>query len=165
MQGSGVLGPLIGTAEGAVKAYIEITRNKQAAIFGNKVAESSHVQMRLAESAAEVHAADLMALHDLGILQDAGKAGRRLTDGERTAIVRNRGLISKLCVRATERLVRMMGAIGLSDENPVQRHYRDVQGIAAQIGVSFDVNMPPWGRWALGLDPGPGLQATEKRRV
>ena len=79
--------------------------------------------------------------------------------------MRNRGLIAKLCVRATQRLVQMMGAIGLSDENPVQRHYRDVQAMATQIGVAYDVNMPPWGRWALGLDPGPGLHGSEKRRI
>ncbi|MEQ8246312.1 MAG: acyl-CoA dehydrogenase family protein [Alphaproteobacteria bacterium] len=165
VQGSSPLGPLIGTAEGALEAYLDITRAKTGAIFGNRVAESSAVQMRVAESAAEIHAADVVAVQDFQILHDAGKAGRRLSDGERTAIVRNRGLIAKLCVRATQRLVQMMGAIGLSDENPVQRHYRDVQAMATQIGVAFDVNMPPWGRWALGLDPGPGLHGSEKRRV
>ena len=165
VQGSSPLGPLIGTAEGALDAYLEMTRTKTGAIFGNKVAESSAVQMRVAESAAEIHAADVVAVQDFQVLHNAGKTGRRLSDGERTAIVRNRGLIAKLCVRATQRLVQMMGAIGLSDENPVQRHYRDVQAMATQIGVAYDVNMPPWGRWALGLDPGPGLHGSEKRRI
>ena len=71
----------------------------------------------------------------------------------------------RTCMRATQRLVQMMGASGLTDDNPVQRHFRDVQGMATQIGVAFDVNMPPWGRWALGLDPGPGLHGSEKLRV
>ena len=165
VQGSSPLGPIIGTAEGAIEAYIEMTRTKKGAIYGNRVADSSAVQMRLAESAAEVHAADSVALRDFAILHEAGKSGRRLTEGERTAIVRNRALIAKLCVRAVHRLVGMMGASGLTDNNTVQRHYRDVQAMATQIGLAFDVNMPPWGRWALGLDPGPGLHGSEKRRV
>lgn len=165
VQGSSPLGPLIGTAEGALAHYIEMTRSKKGAIFGNKVAESSAVQIRLSESAAEIHAADVVAQKDFGFLHEAAKAGRRLSDEDRTAIVRNRGLIAKLCMRATQRLVQMMGASGLTDDNPVQRHFRDVQGMATQIGVAFDVNMPPWGRWALGLDPGPGLHGSEKLRV
>lgn len=165
VQGSSPLGPLIGTAEGALAHYIEMTRAKKGAIFGNKVAESSAVQIKLSESAAEINAADVVAQKDFVFLHEAAKAGRRLNDEERTAIVRNRGLIAKLCMRATQRLVQMMGASGLTDDNPVQRHFRDVQGMATQIGVAFDVNMPPWGRWALGLDPGPGLHGSEKLRV
>jgi alkylation response protein AidB-like acyl-CoA dehydrogenase len=165
VQGSSPLGPLIGTAEGALAHYIAMTRSKKGAIFGNKVAESSAVQMRLSESAAEIHAADVVAQQDFAFLHEAAKSGHRLSDEERTAIVRNRGLIAKMCVRATQRLVQMMGASGLTDDNPVQRHYRDVQGMATQIGVAFDVNIPPWGRWALGLDPGPGLHGSEKSRL
>jgi len=165
VQGSSPLGPIVGTAEGALEHYIAITREKVGAIYRNKVAESSAVQMRVAESAAEIHAADTVAERDFEILHEAGKAGRRLSDGERTAIVRNRAMIAKLCMRATHRLVQMMGAIGLSDDNPVQRHHRDVQAMATQIGVAFDVNMPPGGRWALGLEPGPGLHGSEKKRV
>jgi 3-hydroxy-9,10-secoandrosta-1,3,5(10)-triene-9,17-dione monooxygenase len=142
-----------------------MTRTKKGAIFGNKVAENAAVQMRVSESAAEIHAADIVAQNDFAFLHGAAKSGRRLSNEERTAIVRNRALIAKMCVRATQRLVQMMGAAGLSDDNPVQRHYRDVQGMATQIGVAFDVNMPPWGRWALGLDPGPGLHGSEKLRV
>jgi 3-hydroxy-9,10-secoandrosta-1,3,5(10)-triene-9,17-dione monooxygenase len=165
VQGSSPLGPLIGTAEGALGHYVAMTRTKKGAIFGNKVAENAAVQMRVSESAAEIHAADIVAQNDFAFLHGAAKSGRRLSNEERTAIVRNRALIAKMCVRATQRLVQMMGAAGLSDDNPVQRHYRDVQGMATQIGVAFDVNMPPWGRWALGLDPGPGLHGSEKLRV
>ncbi|MDA1057963.1 MAG: acyl-CoA dehydrogenase family protein [Proteobacteria bacterium] len=165
VQGSSPVGPLIGTAEGALATYIDMTRTKKGAIFGNKIAESSAVQMRLAESAAEINAADAVAVRDFQVLHEAGKTGRRLSDAERTAIVRNRAMIAKLCVRATQRLVQMMGALGLADDNPVQRHFRDVQAMVTQIGVAFDVNMPPWGRLALGLDPGPGLHGSEKRRV
>ena len=46
----------------------------------------------------------------------------------------------------------MMGAIGLFDSNPVQRQFRDLRAMATQLGVAYDVNMPHYGRWALGLD-------------
>ena len=44
VQGSSPLGPMIGTAEGALAHYIEMTQSKKGAIFGNKVADSSAVQ-------------------------------------------------------------------------------------------------------------------------
>jgi len=47
--------------------------------------------------------------------------------------------------------VRQMGAVGLADSNPVQRHYRDVTAMATQIAVNWDRGMMPFGRLALGL--------------
>ena len=52
------------------------------------------------------------------------------------------------------RLVRQMGAIGISDENTVQRHFRDVSAMATQIGVNWDRHMEPYGCWMLGVPTG-----------
>ena len=74
--------------------------------------------MRLSESAAEIHAADVVAQKDFVFLHEAAKSGHRLTNEERTAIVRNRGLIAKMCVRATQRLVQMMGGLRPHRQQP-----------------------------------------------
>ena len=53
------------------------------------------------------------------------------------------------------RLVRQMGAMGIFDDNPVQRHYRDITAMATQVAVNWDRNMNPFGAHELGVLTGP----------
>lgn len=152
-MGSSMLGPIVGTAEAAMADYLDSTRARKSAIFGNRVAESPIVQTRVAESAAELNAADAVARRQLARLNARGKAAEPFPPNERVEAARDRAFIMKLCVDAAERLVRMMGASGIYDTNVVQRHFRDLHAMATQIGVNWDLNMLPYGRWALGLSP------------
>jgi 3-hydroxy-9,10-secoandrosta-1,3,5(10)-triene-9,17-dione monooxygenase len=70
---------------------------------------------------------------------------------ELVELARDRAFIAKLCVGAVTRLVRQMGAMGLSDDNPVQRHYRDQLVMASQIGANWDHHGTAFGRHAFGL--------------
>jgi 3-hydroxy-9,10-secoandrosta-1,3,5(10)-triene-9,17-dione monooxygenase len=76
------------------------------------------------------------------------------TEEERASLMRDRAYIMKLCRQSCERLVTMMGAQGLFNTNPVQRAFRDLHAMATQFGVNWDLNMPPYGRLALGLPSG-----------
>lgn len=162
IAGTSPLGPIVGAAEAALEAYIDITKKRVSAIDGAKIGDSELIHLRLAESASEVHAADMIARHDLDFLHRKGKAGELLTDGEKFELQRNRGFIGELCMRSTQRLIRMMGAMGIFDENPVNRYFRDIHAMTTQVGVAIDVTMPPWGRWALGL-PQKGYMAAMKK--
>lgn len=161
IAGTSPLGPIVGAAEAALETYIEITRNRVSAIDGTKIGDSELIHLRIAESASEIHAADMIARNDLDILHEAGKAGKVLGEKEKFELQRNRGFIGELCMRSTQRLIRMMGAMGIFDENPVNRYFRDIHAMTTQVGVAVDVTMPPWGRWALGL-PQKGLFANIK---
>lgn len=152
-MGSSLLGPIVGTADAAMTDYLEITRARKSAIFGNAVAENPIVQTRVAEAAAELNAADAVARRQLARLSARGKAGEPFPPNERAEAARDRAFIMKLCVDSTDRLVRMMGATGMYDTNPVQRHFRDIHGMATQFGVNWDLNMLPYGQWVLGLSP------------
>lgn len=151
--GSSPLGPAVGIAEAALADYIAITRQRVSLVLGTPVGDSDLVQVRLAESAAEIHAADLIARTDLALLHRRGVARRRLTEREKIDVQRNRGFIAELCMRSVARLVRMMGAMGVFDDNPLNRYYRDIHTMTTQVGVAWDTTMPHWGRWALGLPP------------
>jgi alkylation response protein AidB-like acyl-CoA dehydrogenase len=151
--GSSPLGPAVGIAAAALADYIAITRERVSLVLGTPVADSDLVQARLAESAAEVYAADLIARTDFALLHRKGKAGRRLTEREKIDVQRNRGFIAELSMRSVTRLVRMMGASGVFDDNPLNRYYRDLHTMTTQVGVAWDTTMPHWGRWALGLPP------------
>ncbi len=153
-SGSSLLGPILGTAEAAFADYTGITRERIGAIFGNKVADNAAVQMRVSESAAELAAAAALAENMYVMLNARGKALEPFTEEERAVAMRNRAYIMKLCRQSCERLVTMMGAQGLFDSNPVQRAFRDLHAMATQFGVNWDLNMPPYGRLALGLPSG-----------
>ena len=118
---------MLGAAEGAYRDYIEITRVRESAIFRSPVAEQVPVQERLAETAAELKAARLLRKHNDDLLHERGAAMEGLTAVENMENGRDRAYVARLCVQAVTRLVRQMGAVGLSDENPVQRHFRDVE--------------------------------------
>ena len=153
-SGSSLLGPILGTAEGAFADYTAMTRERTGAIFGDKVADNTAVQLRVSESSAELAAAAALAERIYATLNVRGKMLEPFTEEERASLMRDRAYIMKLCRQSCERLVTMMGAQGLFNTNPVQRAFRDLHAMATQFGVNWDLNMPPYGRLALGLPSG-----------
>ena len=152
--GSSLLGPIVGCAEGAYQDYVEITKARISVMLGSNVAENVPVQQRLAESAGEIKAARLLLEASNELLHGRGVARQTLVPAELVEQARDRTMIAKLCVSAVTRLVGQMGALGIFDENPVQRHFRDLNAMATQIAVNYDRNMTTFGRWELGLPTG-----------
>lgn len=152
--GTILLGPVLGAAEGALDDYLEATRSRIGAIFANRIAESVPVQLRVAESAAEIGAAARLVEGITDTLTRRARARELLTPRERVETMRDRAWLTLRCVDAVHRLVRQMGASGLSDSNPVQRHFRDISAMAAQIGLNWDRNGGAYGKWALGIPTG-----------
>jgi len=148
------LGPIIGAAMGAMDAYLEITKKRVGNMFGEQVAEQIPVQTRIAESSAEIAAAKLLHERAFKILHERGSTGGRVTQDELVRLKRDCVFIGKLCSQAVERLVKMMGAAGLSDTNSVQRFARDMRGLTAHQSQQWEIGMMPIGRWALGLETG-----------
>jgi 3-hydroxy-9,10-secoandrosta-1,3,5(10)-triene-9,17-dione monooxygenase len=152
--GSITLGPLIGATEGLIEAYLDVTRKRTGQILGDEIAAQTPVQLRIAQSCAEVRAAALLVERILDELHEAGAAGRAVTQDEWLKHRADGAMAAKLCLDAGERLVRMMGASGLTSDNPVRSFWNDVQAAAAHISVQPDLNFAPFGRWALGLPSG-----------
>jgi len=153
---------IVGSAEGAYMDYLEITGVRKGAIFGNPIRELAHVQQRLAESSAEIKSAGLLYDWAVRLLHERGIARSGLSASDSVELARDRAFIAKLCVGAVTRLVRQMGAMGLGDDNPVQRHYRDQLVMASQIGANWDHHGTAFGRHAFGLaavTPGGGVTA------
>ena len=145
------LGPIVGTAMGAMDAYLQITKNRFGAMFGERIAEQTPVQTRIAESSAEIAAARLLFNRVFEILHARGSAGERVNKDELVRLKRDCVFIGKLCSQAVTRLVKMMGASGLTDSNPVQRFHRDMEALTAHQSQQWEIGMSPIGRYALGL--------------
>jgi 3-hydroxy-9,10-secoandrosta-1,3,5(10)-triene-9,17-dione monooxygenase len=146
-----VLGPLIGAAKGAMDAYIGITKKRVGAMFGEQIAEQIPVQSRIGESCAEIRAADLLVKRIIDELHVSGSRGQVPTRDEWLKHRADGAFAARLCVTAIDRMFRHMGASGLTDGNPVRRYLEDLQAISSHIGIQWDNNMTPFGRWALGV--------------
>jgi len=147
-----LLGPMLGATEAGIDAYVTTTRARVGALFGNRPAEMTTVQERLAESTAEFRAAELLADAVMNHLLAREADGGSISPERQLEFGRDRSFAMKLCTGAMQRLTQQMGALGLFDDNPVQRFARDVAAMATHFGVGWDRNMVAFGR-AL-LNPG-----------
>lgn len=147
-----LMGPVLGAAEGALNAYTESTKARIGAMFGDRPADSVAVQLRLAESAAEFRAAELLVDAQMKYLRERVAAHEPVVPEKAVEFGRDRAFAMRLCVSSVHRLVQQMGASGLYDSNPVQRFFRDLSAMSAQFGIGWDRNMAPAGRQMLGLD-------------
>lgn len=149
--GLSIFAPIVGAAKGALADYVAATRERRGVHFGTDVRMLTPVQQRVAESAMEIKVADMLLANALSLIDQRGAARAAVTLPELAEIGLQRAYVAKLCVDAVTRLVRQMGASGLSDDNPVQRHYRDLMAMAAQIGANWDVHAGQYGRHLFGL--------------
>ncbi|MET8141382.1 acyl-CoA dehydrogenase family protein [Sphaerisporangium sp. NPDC005288] len=106
-------GPLVGAALGAVADCVSTA--------GARLPSDPDAQQALARSSPEASAARLL-LHEA-----AGRADRGMVDARTVAQNRcDAAVAAELCVSAVDRLFAARGGHGLSEDDPVQRRWRDV---------------------------------------
>ena len=146
------LGVLVGAAEGAYREYVNITEKWVSGIGGHQVAKFTQVQVRLAETNAELTVAALLLDQSTAALQDCIENGRPPGEGERAKLCRNNAYVARKSLECTERLVVQMGARGLLDSNPVQHFFVDIRAMAAHESMDWASNMSAMGKSLLGLE-------------
>jgi alkylation response protein AidB-like acyl-CoA dehydrogenase len=147
----------IGAAKGALEAYLEMTsgRTTRGALSGGglRMTEFATVQLRLAEAAATVEAAELILLTDMRNAMQELRAGGEITVAERIRARRNQAYATKLAVQAVEALNASTGGAGLHLDNPVQRAWRDANAVARHVSLNWDAVGTMYGQHAFGLEP------------
>lgn len=147
----------IGAARGALEAYLEITngRTTRGALAGGglRMREFATVQLRVAEAAASVEAAELILLTDMREAMRKLRAGEELSVADRIRARRNQAYVTKLAVQAVEALNASTGGYGLHLANPVQRAWRDVNAVARHVSLNWDAVGTMYGQHVFGLDP------------
>lgn len=146
------LGALVGAAEGAYREYVNITEKWVSGIGGHQVAKFTQVQVRLAETNAELAVAALLLEQSTVALQDCIESGRLPDETERAELRRNNAYVARKSLECTERLVVQMGARGLLDSNPVQHFFVDIRAMAAHESMEWASNMSAMGKSLLGLE-------------
>ncbi|MCY3815241.1 MAG: acyl-CoA dehydrogenase family protein [Gammaproteobacteria bacterium] len=146
------LGALVGAAEGAYREYVSITEKWVSGIGGHQVAKFTQVQVRLAETNAELAVAAMLLDQSTAVLQDCLENGRPPDGRERAELRRNNAYVARKSLECTERLVVQMGARGLLDSNPVQHFFVDIRAMAAHESMEWASNMSAMGKSLLGLE-------------
>ena len=149
-----LIGPILGTAHGALLEYCDATKTRIGQMFGESIADQVPVQIRIGESVAEIQAADLMVDNLCRELHAAGQAGRDLTGLIRLNNRRNLAYAAKLCRSACDRLSGMMGVTGQNGRSAVQRHFRDNRTMSTHGALQWDACMAPTGKLMLGRETG-----------
>ena len=147
----------VGAARGALDAYLEMTaeRRTRGALAGGQLpmVEFATIQLRYAEAASHVEAAELILLTDMRAMTQKLLAGEQITIADRIRCRRNQAYVTRLAVQAVEALNASTGGYGLLLSNPVQRAWRDANAVARHVSLNWDAVGTMYGQHAFGLDP------------
>ena len=130
-------------------------RTTRGALAGGnlRMAQFATVQLRYAEAAAAVEAAELILLTDMREATRKLRAGEDITVVDRIRARRNQAYVTRLAVQAIEALNASTGGAGLHLSNPVQRAWRDANAVARHVSLNWDAVGTMYGQHAFGLEP------------
>ena len=138
----GVAAGAVGLHRACLEAVVEFARSRRQ--FGKRIGDFQMVQERIADMAVDLEAARLLVW----------RAAMPRKPGERnTAAVAAAKLFAvEAAQRAASEAVLLLGSRGYSSERPVERHYRDAQGLRIYEGTSL-VQRIILAREILGKEP------------
>ena len=126
---------IVGMAQGAVEALAARLRGTAGP---GATADSVALQLRLAESSAEVDAARTLHRADVREMLDRGARAEALTELDRARFRRDKAYVTKLCVSAVNRLFEAAGARAVYDSEPLQRFHRDIHTASHHTALVWD---------------------------
>jgi 3-hydroxy-9,10-secoandrosta-1,3,5(10)-triene-9,17-dione monooxygenase len=142
----------LGIAQGAVEEFITASRARIATASGKHVADFATTQIRIAEAATLVDAAEILMLKDCDEAMRIAEAGRFATAAEKTRWRRDGAFATRMSVRAIDILFAGAGGSAVAESHPLQRSLRDAHAAQGHIGLNWDLNGTMYGRVTLGLD-------------
>jgi 3-hydroxy-9,10-secoandrosta-1,3,5(10)-triene-9,17-dione monooxygenase len=144
-------GVLAGIARGALEHFIATTRTKVSNYTGKSLVDFTTLQARIAESAALIDAAEAVCLADCDEATRIVAEGGMPTLEQRARYRRDGAFGAKLCTDAVDLIFTGAGGTAIYEKNPLQRAFRDIHAANAHYMLNWDVNLPLYGRVALGL--------------
>lgn len=147
-----LLGPALGLARGGYADFVQWTRQRYLTYTQLNIAQHVPVQLRIAEIAAQIDAAELLARRSLATAR-TDYTGMSMET--RTLLRRDFAYAMRTLRDAMDALVKISGSSGLMEDNSVQRCWRDVHAISSHVVMNWDVPAENFGRmeFGLGLNP------------
>lgn len=150
---SGLASPAVGVALGALRTFREQTQTRVASRDQARVAEDPFIQLRLAESAAEVEAARDRLLANFDEMMGLARAGAEIPLTRRARYRWDAAKATDWSLRAVDRLFEASGGRGIFLANPIQRAWRDVHAMRAHAANTPEKAAAVFGRSEFGLPP------------
>ena len=141
-----LVAPIIGIAQGAVD---EITARLAGTTGPGRTGESVPMQLRLAESSAEVDAARAVQRADVREILDKAARGDAFSPADKARYRRDKAFVVKLCVSAVTRLFEGSGARAVMEADPLQRSHRDIHSASHHAALDWDIAAESFGREVL----------------
>jgi 3-hydroxy-9,10-secoandrosta-1,3,5(10)-triene-9,17-dione monooxygenase len=145
--------PGIGIAQGAID---EFCRKLDGKTGPGRTADSVALQLRLAESAAEVDLARLILRTDCAEMLALAADGADFPAETQSRYRRNQAFVTRLSIRAVDRLFEASGGHALYEAEAMQRFHRDVHAVGHHAALYWDSSAETYGRSLLGLPPSVG---------
>lgn len=130
VQTYALLGPALELARGAYADFVQWTRTRYLTYTQVNVAQHVSIQIRLAEVAAQIDAAELLSRRALAI---AKSDYTNMSVETRTPLRRDFVYAMRMLRDAMNALIKISGSTGLLDGNSVQRCWRDVHAISSHV--------------------------------
>ena len=143
----------IGVAKGALAAFSEQQQRRLNVRDRSRVSEDPFTQLRLAESAAEIDAAQDRMLGNFAEMMRLARAGAEIPLSFRARCRWDCGKATDWSVRAVDRLMMASGGRGIFLSNPIQRAWRDVHAMQAHASNNVERAAAVFGRSEFGLPP------------
>jgi len=146
-----LLAPQIGMARGILELFEERVTKRIDLHTGRPASEGAGAQLRFAEAAAEVDAAEMFIRRNCAKLLDWGTSGHLPDDNERALMRRDITYAGLLAVRAAERLLGAGDASGMFDAHPIARLGRDLHMANLHATQTWDEPAQTYSRLRWGL--------------
>jgi alkylation response protein AidB-like acyl-CoA dehydrogenase len=139
----GVAAGAVGLHAACLDLVVEFARKRRQ--FGKRIGDFQMVQERIADMHASLEASRLL-VYRAAWERSRGKRGA-------AAVAAAKLFATEAAQRAATESVLLLGSRGYSSESPVERHYRDIQGLRIYEGTNL-VQRIILARELLGKDPG-----------
>ncbi len=143
--------PLLGATMGAYETWRDTSRSKYTGMGNELVTAFTHQQIRLAEMAADIAAAQALCREAIDMIRAGGPVSADCYNRVRLY----HAVIARFCTHTVEHLYSNSGGGANFNTNPMQRYWRDVHAMGAHIGLNFDTAGEAFGRTELGLPSNP----------
>ncbi len=148
-----VSAPVLGLAQQFYADFVATTRVRDDKYTGTRKADVPGLQLRVAESALDIRAAELLLGGAADRFDMLARERRGATPEEVVDLRYTVAYAVERCRAAVERLFAAAGANATYDVSPLQALFRDITVAAHHGTVDYDVNAEQYGRVVLGLPP------------
>jgi 3-hydroxy-9,10-secoandrosta-1,3,5(10)-triene-9,17-dione monooxygenase len=148
----GLLGPIVGMAKGLLELFDERVVKRLDLHTAKRACERPGTQLRFAEAAAAIDAADLIFRNNNEMLRSWGQPDHEVTMANRARIRRDVGYATKLCIHAADLLIESGDSSGLHDSQMLQRWNRDIHMAGVQFMATWDEPAMAFSQLHWGLD-------------